>query len=287
MRVTKWARRVVALVPVVGMCALSGAFTGNAASTGYAVTTPLVSIGDVTAVMGGETSVWAREMLFRVTLSEPATTTVTVNYTVNPGTATIVSSCNSFANVAAKPSGSVVFHVHANGFTATQMGIGITVCGGRPPGGTFTIEITGVTGAVPGRAIGTGTILAPFAPSPAVDVGDATIVEGNAGARSLVIPVSCSSHLCGNTSVHYTVTAASATFGTKKASATGADYGGKTAGTLTFKGTGTQTKNIVIPIWPDPRTESNETFTVTLPAALNPGVRLGKDTGTGTIIDDD
>jgi hypothetical protein len=247
---------------------------------------PLASVGDVSVVEGNTSN---RTMSFRVTLSQPATSQVTVNYAVTSGTATVAKKKGNGVDATANLTGSLVFKVNAKGVTPTMATVPVQVWGNTQPqpDRTFNVTITGVTGgASPGRTVGTGTIIDDDSGPGGltVGVGDAALVEGNSGARSLIIPVTVSDIPGGNAQVNYTVTGVTATYG-KTVNVAGADFGGKVSGVLTWAAGATRTKTVVVPIYPDTRPEGNETFTVTISSPV--GVTIVRATGTGTIIDDD
>jgi hypothetical protein len=116
-------------------------------------------------------------------------------------------------------------------------------------------------------------------------VGDASVVEGDSGdARKLRIPVTMSNPTTSAISVDYTVDAGSATVPD--------DFDAKVgeAKTLTFKPTAAgvtpTTKFVTIKVVPDTAVEGDEDLTVTLGNPTG-GYTIGRDTGTGTILDDD
>ncbi len=127
-------------------------------------------------------------------------------------------------------------------------------------------------------------------PPPSVSIGDAALVEGDTGVRSLYLPVTLSEPSTETMAVDYTITAGTATPGTAKTA--GADFNhkaGKTK-TLTFKvgakGTTPVSKFVTVPVYPDTTTEGDETFTVTL-SSPSGGSTLYRAVATGTIVDDD
>jgi hypothetical protein len=136
-----------------------------------------------------------------------------------------------------------------------------------------------------------GATMAVAAPAHAfantVNVGDATVVEGNTGpnGRTVSVPVSLSQPGTGSS-----VTVAYTLVGTGSATA-GSDYMQKT-GTMTFKlnghGITAVSMQLAIKIIGDTAVEGDETFEVHL---SNPqgggGYSLGRDVGTVTIRDDD
>ena len=117
-------------------------------------------------------------------------------------------------------------------------------------------------------------------------IGDASIVDAQAGKQNLKFAVTLSAKVSSQVTVAYTVTAGSATY--SKQSTGGGHYGGKTTGTLTFNvgasGLTPNVQEINIPIWPDTHADSNETFTVSLSNLTGTGVSLLEATATGTVL---
>lgn len=116
-------------------------------------------------------------------------------------------------------------------------------------------------------------------------VGDAAIVEGDSGSqRRLRIPVTISNPATSAISVDYLVDAGTA--------ANPDDFEAQVGKvkTLTFKPSGTgvmpTTKFVTVKVNPDTDVEGDEDLSVTL---SNPtgGYTIGRDVGTGTILDDD
>ena len=125
-----------------------------------------------------------------------------------------------------------------------------------------------------------------------ITVGDVSIVEGNAGARGLRIPITLSEvsgPSNGDVTVDYTVTGGSATG--PAAAGPGVDFGvpGGASGTITFSAASGVTpprQTLLLMVYGDTNVEGNETFTVTLSNPSN-GYSIGRAVGTVTIIDDD
>jgi hypothetical protein len=119
-------------------------------------------------------------------------------------------------------------------------------------------------------------------------VGDASVVEGDTGTRTLTFPVTLSRAALAPVSVDYMVSGVTAKGG--PTSGAGTDF--KTAvGTLTFQpsaSTGlTPTSRLVsITTYGDTTVEANETMAVTL-FAPSGGFGLGRSVATGTILNDD
>lgn len=122
--------------------------------------------------------------------------------------------------------------------------------------------------------------------SPRISVGDASVVEGNAGPdRTVKIPVTLFAPSATEVSVTYTVSEGSAT--------SPEDFTAKidVPRVLKFKpstGTGLTptTKFVSVKVEPELATEGDETFTVELSSPTG-GYVLGRSVGIGTIIDDD
>ncbi len=160
---------------------------------------------------------------------------------------------------------------------------------------TFTVKITGVGGA--GAAdvtIGDDTATVTITPdddaggggggNATVSINDVTAVEGDSGSKNFSFTVTLSA-----ASDAFTVQAATA-----DGSATaGSDYTAKTS-TLSFNGTGGETKTFNVSVNGDATAESDETFTVNLSNVFPSGgsgsiglPTIGDGQGVGTITDDD
>ncbi len=108
----------------------------------------------------------------------------------------------------------------------------------------------------------------------AISLGNATVVEGATGTRTLRFPVSVSAPPAGEVTVHYATT---------PGTASAADFTSR-VGTLTIP-SGQLSSSINIPIKGDTLDEPNEAFTIQL---ANPtAATLRRSTATATIIDDD
>lgn len=112
---------------------------------------------------------------------------------------------------------------------------------------------------------------------PVVDVGNASISEGNVGTKVLNFSVTLSSAApAGGVTLTYSTANGSAT--------AGSDYVAVVAGTVVIA-PGASTGNLPVTINGDTTIEPDETFTVTITGALN--ATLGAATATGTILNDD
>ena len=110
---------------------------------------------------------------------------------------------------------------------------------------------------------------------PNISIGDAAVVEGDAGSTNAVFTVSLSAVSGEVVSVSYATADGSAT--------AGSDYVA-TSGTVTFP-PGTTSQPVSVPVLGDFAFEPNETFAVNLSSPLNGRIADGQ--GVGTIIDDD
>jgi lysophospholipase L1-like esterase len=255
---------------------------------------PCVSIGDGSVVEGDSGS---RTISFPVTLSQPSSTPVTVQYRVMSASAIGGPKALSgidFNNKNGKTP-TLTFKVGANGFTKVAATISVAVFGDTTVEGdeTFRVALSNPTGGARlSRPAGIGTILDDDSTSGTrVAIGDATVVEGDGGTgRKLAFPVTLSAPLSTSLTLQYSIAGVDAQWG--KTATGGADFGGKTAGTVLFKvgakGTTPVEKKLAVTIWPDTQLENDETLTATISAAsLPPGVAIARATGTGTIVDDD
>jgi chitinase len=111
--------------------------------------------------------------------------------------------------------------------------------------------------------------------TPVINIGDATVTEGNSGTRIATFTVTVSPAASQQVTVN---------FGTTNGTAiAGSDYQGQ-HGTLTFA-PGQTTQTISIVVQGDRTAEWNETFRVTLIHAT--GAILADAEGVGTIVDDE
>ena len=142
-------------------------------------------------------------------------------------------------------------------------------------------------GTVAARAGATPPVSGPF-PScsvACVSVGDASMLEGDSGSRSMAFSVTLSQSAGAPITVNYRLVGASAT-GSNKVAA-GVDFNDKkgVTGTVTFAA-GKVARPIAVAVFGDTAVENDETFRVIL---SNPtgGARLARPLAIGTIIDDD
>jgi endo-1,4-beta-xylanase len=272
------ARRIGALIALSAL-ALTLVAVPSAVRTADAAALPVVSIGDASIAEGTST---ARNVSFAVTLSTPATATVTVRYQIVAGTASAADVDTVKSRVR-----TLTFGVGATGTTPVVKTVNVKVLPDSVDESdeTFRVVLSNPTNAVLGRAEGTGTILDddPIANGFRVSVSDESIVEGHQGSRKLTFTVSLSQAAVATVSLDYTLQALSAT--------AGSDFVPVTAPKrLTFtkgpKGFTPVTKTLTVPIVPDAGAEGDETFAVVLSNPIG-GIILADPTGIGRVIDDE
>lgn len=242
-------------------------------------TTPVVSIGDASIAEG--TTV-ARNTTFTVSLSSPATATVTVPYRIVAGSA----SAGSDVDTVKGRVRTLTFARAASGVTPVAKTINVKVLPDSidEPNETFAVVLSNPANAVLGRATGTGTIVDddPIANGFRASVSDESIVEGDAGVRKVSFTVSLSQPATATVGLDYSVLPLSASAGT--------DVVVPKPKRLTFtraaNGFTPVSKPITVSVAPDVLSEGDETFAVLL---SNPsvGILLADATGIGRIIDDE
>ncbi|MGZ4799439.1 MAG: Calx-beta domain-containing protein [Acidimicrobiia bacterium] len=223
-----------------------------------------VGIGDA-GVLEGNTG--TRLATFTVSLSQSSLSPVTVDFATVAGTATAGSDYGDKTGQVTIPAG----------MTAKTIGIKVKGNAIVEPDETFKVKLSNPVGATFAHKTGTGTIFNDDPPvaGTRVGIGNAGVVEGSAGKRSLALTVSLSSVAATSVSVSYATTAGTATLAT--------DFSAK-SGTLTIAA-GKTSGLIKIPVKGDASVEPNETFKVKLSSPL--GAVIDRKTGTGKILNDD
>jgi len=227
-----------------------------------------LSVSDVTLVEGNGSS---KYFIFKVSLSNRSTKTVTFDYATVEGTAVPGNSAGadfypqSGENYAFFP-GEIEKYFNVSVY-------GDSVVEGDE---TFQFNVSNVANAtvVDGNAV--GTILNDDAGSPTLSVNSATLTEGNSGTKNATFTVQLSSPQAGPVSFDIATANGTAT--------AGSDYVAKSqAGVQIPAGATTQAFSVVVN--GDTTYESDETFGVSL---SNPvGAVLGYSNGTGKILNDD
>jgi glucose/arabinose dehydrogenase len=236
---------------------------------------PAISVGD-RAMLEGDTG--TRPMKFPVTLSKPATSPVTVSYSVTGTSATGATRVAPGVDFKLR-SGTLTF----NPGQISKM-IAVPVLGDATTESDETLKVTlsaPTGGYALDRSVGTGTILNDDANAGVtLGIGDGAIVQQGEGTEKLTLPVTRSAPT-GAMSVDFTLTPGTATY-TKKA--TGGEIGGKLSGTLAFKA-GVTHKDISVTVWPDLLPDADHQFTITLSDETGATVTVIRATGTGTLLD--
>jgi aryl-phospho-beta-D-glucosidase BglC (GH1 family) len=222
---------------------------------------PSLSIADAQLAEG---NAGTREMVFTVTLSQPAAGPVTVAFATRDGTALAGSDYNAATGTLSFAAGetSKTIAVTLRGDTADEIDE------------SFELALSGLTGASFARASALGTIQNDDAP-PVLRVSNAELVEGASGTRNMVFTLSL------DKAIGQSVTAR---FATADGTATaGSDYTAR-SGSVTFAA-GETSKTIAVAIRGDRLIEADESFNLLLSnvtrATLAPGG------GVGTIRNDD
>ena len=245
--------------------------------------TRAVGIGDGTILEGDAR---ARSISFPVTLSQPATTKVSVDYSIvgtgsaTPGTDFVVKS------------GVVTFTPSVStGMTPVQANVSARIVPDTvvEPDETFHVVLSSPCACILGRATGQGTILNDDPNSSVtVGVGGGSLVVSTGSGGKLLLPVTLSRPMTKKVTVNYTLAGNTASSGATCTS--GADFTGPLTGTTTFAvsvktGKTPVLRMIVVPICPDAGPDADEDFTVTLSGLTGlPSSQLIAPTATGTIL---
>jgi len=224
---------------------------------------PSISITDETL---NEGNAGTTAFVFTVSLSNPSSQVVSVNYTTTNGTAIAPGDYTSI-------SGTLTFNP---GNPITQ-NITVLVNGDvtNEPTETFTVDLDTPINASISDPQGVGTITNDDG-QPTISINDVTLNEGNTGTTAFVFTVSLSNPSSQVVSVHYTTTNGSAI-------APG-DYT-SISGTLTFNPGNPITQNITVLVNGDNIYELDEIFTVDLDTPIN--ASISDLQGVGTITNDD
>lgn len=244
---------------------LTGA-TGAAISRNEAVGTIVdddvskITIADLTVTEGNDGSAVAS---FQVSLSNPNSRAVTVDYAT--GNSTAISGADYTAT-----SGTLTF---APGVQLLTIAVPIAGDTMDEPNEKFTVGLGNPVNAIFQRAVGTATIVDDDAP-PSVSIDDVTVTEGNGSTiASFVVHLSAPSGF--TTRVQFATSDGTAL--------AGSDYRAGT-GTVTFA-PGVTTGQVNVVLLTNRIAEPTETFFVTLSAPTL--LTIDRAQATGTIVDDD
>ncbi len=265
-----------------------------ALGTGPCPATACVSIGSAT-VVEGDTGM--RTLTFPVTLSRPATATVSMKYRLQNLSATGGATAGAGVDYLDKAAAlqTLTFVPGATGLTGVSKLITVKVLSDTTvePTETMRVTLSALTGPArlrKGLALGT---IVDDDPGTGIraGIGDAVVAEGDVGkTRNLVVPITLSSASTSAVALTYIVTPGTATFSSTAAG--GGDFGAKLTGVVNFAVSGTGVtavqRVLKLPVWADAALESDESLSITISASSLPaGVTIGRATGTGTIVDDD
>ncbi|HEX8311981.1 MAG TPA: Calx-beta domain-containing protein, partial [Chthoniobacteraceae bacterium] len=234
---------------------------GSGSGTGTITNDDVVSITvDDLTIVEGDTG--TKNALFTVRLSKPSATEVTVSYTTQDGTATAGQDYLASNGVLTFAAGQV------------EKTISVPVVGDTTaePDESFSLQLSGATGAAIGDATAVGTIR----DARTISIDDVRVAEGNAGAKNFTFTVRLDAPAEQEITVRY---------GTQDGTATVADGDYlASAGTLTFAA-GEQTKEVTVTVNGDTKNELDENFVVFLTEST--GATLAKDRAFGTIANDE
>jgi uncharacterized repeat protein (TIGR01451 family) len=218
---------------------------------------PAVWIGDAAALKPASST----SITFPVTLSGPASESISVQYQTADGTAVAGVDYNS-------ASGVITF---APGTTNQQLGLDIILGSTLVASNRyFLLNLSGLTNVLPARTQAVGTILEDHFRS--IKITGATVVKGTSGFTNAVFHVSLSqSNALPVTAQYQTID------GTAVA---GVDYEAK-AGSIVFP-SGTTNLTLAVPVFGNTVVEPNRTFFITLSQPNN--AILGVDEAQATII---
>jgi uncharacterized repeat protein (TIGR01451 family)/CSLREA domain-containing protein len=224
-------------------------------------TQPTVSISPASATEGNAGNTPAN---FTVTLSNPTTQTVTVDFAT--------AGVDAISGTDFQPnSGTITFNP-----LVTSQPLAVQVIGDvlDEANETFTVTLTNPANATLGTATGTGTIVDDDGAA-TLTISDVSLAEGNAGTTNFIFNVTLAPSSGQIVTVDYATAPIDAT--------SGVDFQ-PTSGTLTFN-PGVTSQQIVVAVNGDALDEINERFNVNLTNNTNATVADG--TGLGTILDDD
>src|SRR5216117_1768124 len=246
-------------------------------------TAPTLAIDDVSQAEGSTGGTTA--FTFTVTKTGATAQSVTVGFTTVDGTATGNSSCATAGTGTPdyiSQTGTLTFAPSDPSKTIT-----VQVCADTTfeLSEAFTVKLSGATNATITMDTGTGTIVNDdTAPTLAID--DVVQNEGSTGGTTaFTFTVTKTGATTQSVTVGFTTVDGTATGNSSCATAaTGTpDYISQT-GTLTFAPSD-PSKTITVQVCADTTFELSEAFTVKLSGAT--GATITKDTGTGTIVNDD
>ncbi|HEY3026209.1 MAG TPA: Calx-beta domain-containing protein, partial [Pyrinomonadaceae bacterium] len=222
---------------------------------------PGISLNDVTANEGNSGTM---SFGFTVSLSNPSSQTITVNYSTADGTGAAGSDYQS-------ASGTLTFNP---GDTSKPISVSVNGDALNESDETFFVNLSGATNGTITDTQGLGTITNDD-PVPSLSINDVGLAEGNSGTTNATFTVSLSAASGRTVTVNYAAANGTATVGSDYQSA---------SGILTFN-PGETTHQVVVVVNGDIANEIDETFFVNLSGATN--ATIADTQGAGTILNDD
>jgi hypothetical protein len=223
---------------------------------------PTIKINDVSLTEGNSGT---KDFNFTVTLSHSSSSTVTVHYNTQNGTASSASDYQF-------KSGTLTFSPGQTSKTVTIKVNGDTTIEANE---TFFVKLSSPTNATISDSSGTGTIVNDDPTKPKLSVSGSSNTEGNSGLKAFTFKVTMDKAWSQTVSVHYATSNGTAI--------AGSDYN-SASGTVTFAA-GETVKTVTVFVKGDLAHEADETFFVKLSSAVNATIAVG--TGKGTIRNDD
>jgi hypothetical protein len=234
-------------------------------STARAAGLPSLSVGWAQLLEGNADT---RTLWIPVTLSAASSSTVSVRYATGSKTATSGSDFGDTTGTLTFPAGATSEYVSVTVNSDTTV----------EPDEFFAVTISAPSGATISQPVGSGVVINDD-PSSGIGIGigagNATVVEGNTGARTLRFTATLSAASASTVSVKYATGSTSATSGSDFVTA---------SGTLNFA-PGVTSMFIPVVINGDVTFETNETVTLKLSSPV--GATIVRPTATGAIANDD
>jgi len=224
-------------------------------------TTPTIAVNDVSVNEGNSGTT---TMSFTVSLSNPSSSTITVQYATANGTATSGSDYTATNNTL----------TFVAGETSKTVAVSITGDTRNEANETVNLNLSNPANATIADAQGIGTITNDD-PQPSLSVNDVSISEGNSNTKTLNFTVTLSAASNLTVTVNYATANGTAS--------SSSDYDAA-SGTLTYTA-GQTSKTVGVTIRGDRTREPNETFTLNLSNAAN--ATIADAQGIGTITNDD
>ncbi|MDZ7953731.1 Calx-beta domain-containing protein [Nostoc sp. DedQUE09] len=226
---------------------------------------PTITISDV-SIIEGDTGTTTNAN-FTISLSNPSSQQVTVNYNTSDGTAQVADSDYNSA------SGTITFNP---GETSKTLSIGVIGDNKAETNETFSVNLLGATNAAIADSLGIATIINDDN-QPTITISDISVIEGNIGTTTNAnFTISLSNPSSQQITVNYNTSDGTAQVGDS-------DYN-SALGTITFN-PGETSKTLSIGVLGDNKFETDETFSVNLLGATN--AAIADSLGVATISNDD